>query len=174
MARSYSTTAPSGIAAPGGESGGLRISEPVSSIDVGATLLDLVGLLSLQPEERFGRGVSLVRLISADGRGQPARVLMAELVQGNATSTMVQLWPYRLIDMVGAEGAELYRIDRDPGERWDISAEEATMMARLERLRRVPEREAADERRPGVEVPQDGELRRQLDALGYIDPYGDV
>jgi hypothetical protein len=95
---------------------------------------------------------------------------MAELVQGKAMSTMVEDWPYRLIDMAGAKDSELYRVDRDPGQKRDLSAEETAVRDRLERLSGAHKRAAAERRRPEMAVPREGEVRRQLEALGYVDP----
>jgi arylsulfatase len=101
------------IRLPGGRSGGIRISEPASLLDVATTLLDLTGVLSTLPGTRVSRGVSLLDSLDTRAAADSPRLLLAELMHHGGTSTMAELWPYRMIDMVDAEGSALYRVDVD-------------------------------------------------------------
>jgi len=153
---------------PGGRGGGLRISEPVSLIDVPATLLEFAGQEQALSEGRFGRGVSLARLLEPGRTPEPTRAMLAELMQRDGMSTMVEEWPYRMIRMVDEERARLYRLDNDAGEAHDLAAEEPAVLQRLSELAKQMQPDAS-EIAAGEPVPRDGELQRQLEALGYVE-----
>jgi len=132
-------------------------------------VLDWVGALDALPGQSFGRGRSLLGLIERDRSGETARPLMAELVKRSGISTLLELWPYRLIDLAGRGEARLYQVERDPGETRDLAAELPDEVQRLERAARTLRGSAGSGAPGGVEVPLEGELRRQLEALGYLD-----
>jgi arylsulfatase A-like enzyme len=159
------------IRLPGGQGAGMRVSDPVSLIDVPPTLLELAGQLHAQPGKRFGRGRSLLPLLRADRVNRVAeapRPIMAKLTQGILAGTMLQIWPYRMINMKGEPMPKLYRIDRDPEERVNRAGVERKVVERLLTVAR--EIEAVGGVHPGsrVEALEDEALRQQLKALGYL------
>jgi arylsulfatase len=153
---------------PGGREGGLRISEPVSLIDVPATLLELAGQEHALDEGRFGRGVSLAPLLEPGRAPEPARAMRAELMQQGGMSSMLEEWPYRMIHMAGEEQARLYRLDRDAREAHDLAGEEPAVLERLSEIARRMQPDAS-EIATGEVVPREGELQKQLEALGYVE-----
>lgn len=158
---------------PGGRQGGLRISEPVSLIDLPITLLDLADALDREPGRRFGRGQSLAPLLAEAREPGPARALMAELINRPEPSTMLELWPHRLIQMSGDHSARLYRVDEDPGETRNLAEQAPAIVEALAERARTLRQEGGGAHGTGEKVPREGELRSQLEALGYIGEAGD-
>jgi arylsulfatase A-like enzyme len=156
------------IRLPGGKGGGARVSEPGSLIDVPATLLALAGEPGALDDGRFGRGLSLAPLLASTREPQSARALLAELMQREGMSIMVELWPYRMIQMAGEDEARLYRVDLDADESDDLAAEEPETVGRLieQRARLQPGTAGVA---AGEAVVPEGELQRQLEALGYME-----
>lgn len=151
---------------PGGRAGGLRINEPVSLLDVPPTLLELAGLLDQQPGQQFGRGASLAPMLARSP--EPPRALMAELIQPAGTNTMIEQWPYRMIRMVGEAEPRLYRVDLDADELDDLAAKEPSVIERLSTLGAAIRPDDAP-LATGEDVAREGELQRQLEALGYVE-----
>ena len=157
------------IRLPGGRMGGVRFAEPVSLIDVPPTVLDLAGLLDRQPEGEFGVGRSLVPLVDGDPSSGPPRALMAELAQQKRSGSMVQLWPYRLIQMSSESAPRLYRVDQGAWQRVDEAGEAAPLIERLTALGATLSDEAGGHVGAEVAEPVEGALRDQLEALGYLE-----
>jgi arylsulfatase A-like enzyme len=161
---------------PGGTTG-RRIAEPVSLVDVPATLLELLSFPPAPGGIDAGDGVSLVPLMAgeraADG---PARTLVAQVDAAmRARAFMIQQWPWRLIateqDYRDRSGiTELFDVERDPSERNDRAAAEPDrlqeMLAALEETRRALAADAAPE---GPDATWTPDLERRLEALGYLD-----
>lgn len=157
------------IRLPGGRMGGVRITEPVSLIDVPPTVLDLVGLLDRQHKGEFGVGRSLVPLLDGNPLSGPPRALLAELALPKRSGSMVQLWPHRLIQVSSESAPRLYRVDHGAWQRVDPTGETAPLIEHLRKLGRGLLDEAGDHVGADVALPDDETLRGQLEALGYLE-----
>jgi arylsulfatase A-like enzyme len=163
------------IREPGGVGAGRRIAEPVSLVDLPATILDWLGFLPLENGRAFGNGRSLVPLLrgSPEGRSLPTRHLLAQLDEVSAgRAFLVQEWPYRLLqiekDYRGrGSTVELFDVAEDPEERVDLAPQRRERVAELEALAR--ELRGALEAHPfeGDPAELDEDLARRLEALGY-------
>lgn len=156
------------IAAPDRLPTGVRVRAPVSLTDLHATLLELAGL-GASPG-------SLLRHL--DGApGAPSRVAAAAFEDARlsravggrfATSwRLLREGPWALVR--GDDGsAELYRLDRDPGMRRDLAAQEPE---RLRALAAAAEAHFAGEVEPRP-AALDAAVVERLRALGYAAPDG--
>ncbi len=164
---------------------GTRIEAPSSAIDVGATLLDLLGLrpgsgglpgVSLAPlwrgEPRRTRPIVAQRPLHDDDDldGNAERRSTLEWHAGRPAAARGELlsltdWPYKLIWSADGEPA-LYDLLEDPAERRDLSAERPEVAARLggELDEWFAKRRPAPE---GLELTVPPSVREQLEALGY-------
>jgi arylsulfatase A-like enzyme len=164
------------IREPAGVGAGRRIAEPVSLVDLSATILDWLGLLPPENGGAFGNGRSLVPLLREprEGRLPPTRHLLAQLDEVSAgRAFLVQEWPYRLLqiekDYQGRENAvELFDVAADPEELVDLAPQRSERVAELEALARALR--SALEAHPfeGDPAQIDEDLARQLEALGYV------
>ncbi len=149
---------------------GLRVSEPVSLIDVAPTVLDEVGLGA--PDGIHGGGLFgdhrvVDRMIVLQRRAYSSKKDQGVDVRGDLMG--VVRWPEKLLMNEGAdvEDEELYDLDHDPREQNDISVrrrpEVQALRGHLETwTRATPE--------PGREqAPLSEEDKRELRALGYVD-----
>lgn len=143
------------IKLPHSELGGRRIGALAAMVDVMPTLLDLLGL----PPHPEAQGVSLVPAVVGD------RTVRHAVSLGNALRTDRWKW-------IG-NGAALYDLAGDPGERTDLARSQATtaaeLAARLERLGAEDRaaRAGADPAPAPVELEDDE--RAELEALGYVE-----
>ena len=144
---------------PGGEPRG-RFAAPVSSLDIVPTVLDVLELPV--PDHLIGRS------------------LLAPLVQHRVRSALrEELHPCVSVDYEGwklvqpdaarfSEGAQLYRVESDPGEQDDVSADHPE---RVELLRELYTRHLEAQERTTV-LRKGGTLRpevvQELEALGYL------
>ncbi|HLU66374.1 MAG TPA: sulfatase-like hydrolase/transferase [Kofleriaceae bacterium] len=115
------------IAAPGGRS--RVVSRPVSMIDLGPTLLDLVGLE--RPAGQNGRSLAGVIL---DGAAPPDRMVLAELIADrNITRNLVAGFAgtWHVIWDLDANTYELYDLAADPGNQRDLARDEPERLARM-------------------------------------------
>ncbi len=148
---------------PGGRDAGRVREDPVSVVDLLPLVAREVGLAL--PEGVEGRPVGERELVVAESfRDALAIRILGPRFDRDLVSGI--RWPWKLI--VSDRGkAELYRLDRDPGERVDLADGEAerALLAELERARsgfRPPARAAA----PEAVSP---ETRERLRELGYIE-----
>jgi arylsulfatase A-like enzyme len=163
------------IREPGGIGAGRRIAEPVSLVDLPATILDWLGFLPPESGGAFGNGRSLVPLLREPAEGRPlaTRQLLAQLDEAaSGRAFLVQEWPYRLLqiekDYRGRENAvELFDVAADPDELVDLAPRQSGRVAELEALARALR--SALEAHPfeGDPAELDEDLARQLEALGY-------
>jgi hypothetical protein len=108
------------------------VDHPVALIDVGATLVDLVGL---EPPAAF-RGQSLLPAI--DGKSLPERPIFGELLPATAWpkhETMMVEGNYKITHKITDRRWELHDLAADPGQRADLSRD-AKHTARFEELRK--------------------------------------
>jgi Sulfatase/Putative metal-binding motif len=107
------------------------VAEPVSVVDVGATLLDLVGLE--RPAGQNGR--SLAAAVRGDGPA-PDRTVLAELIADrNISRNLVAAFhgEWKLIWDLDANTYELYSLVDDPGDTRDLAADQAAVAAEMRR-----------------------------------------
>ena len=110
------------VRAPGVTSSGVVIDDPVTSVDFYPTLLELAGLRT-RPDQHVD-GESMVPLL----RGQD--VVRAPMYwhyphygnQGGAPSAAIRAGDWKLIKWYEDGETELYHLEEDPGERYDLSA----------------------------------------------------
>jgi hypothetical protein len=128
-----------------------KISDPISTIDIAPTLLDLAGL----PVPDAVGGRSLLSLIG--GKRDPERTLYVE--GRGAHSIRVGRWLLLLRDAafrhVRSKGrrysraVELYDLETDPGQRVDVAKRHPDVVARLTKLDAA---RGAHSRRPGKDA----------------------
>jgi choline-sulfatase len=119
------TRVPLVIAAPGGTA--RTAAEPVSVIDVGPTLLDLVGLP--RPAGQNGRSLAGVVL---SGEKPPDRMVLAELIADrNITRNLVAGFHggWHIVWDQDANTYELYDLARDPGNTRDLAASRGEVLS---------------------------------------------
>lgn len=159
---------------PDGRGSGRRIEQPVSLVDVPATILDRLGLLEAGPDGGFGDGRSLVPLLSDAVEAPTPRLLLAQLDEKSAGSALlIQKWPYRLLqienDYRGNDDAvELYDVENDPREQTDLAPRSQRRVSRLTALAREFRAALENSRFEGDKVQLDEDMRRRLEALGYV------
>jgi arylsulfatase A-like enzyme len=113
----------------GGLTQGRDVPQLTANVDLMPTLLELCGV---DPGDHGFDGRSLAPLLRGEAGDWPDRVLVtdsqrvARPIKWRKSATMTQRW--RLIN-----GAELYDIQADPGQRHDVAAEHPAVVARLRR-----------------------------------------
>lgn len=162
------------VRTPGG-SGGVRVPELVELVDVGPTLLELVGLGDARPSD----GVSLVPLLRGSAAADPTdpeRVAFSEL---HADPQVAPVWRakrhraalttphFGLLAGSEPEALELYDLTGDPRQQQDLAREDASRLGMLsrrlsEQATNVWEAAPSPER---LEAPDVERLR----ALGYLE-----
>jgi len=146
-----------------------RVRQPVRTVDIMPTVLDLLGTKPPVPIE----GVSLVPLMSGaaselalDGYGEAMYPLHH---YGWSELTTLRSDRYKLID---APRPELYDLERDPNELVNLFDERRTvadaMLRQLRERKRVMEADAPEA--PKTE-DVDPETRARLAALGYVGSF---
>jgi len=164
---------------------GVRIAQPVSTLGVFATILDLAGI-EAPPTLQVGSLAPLARGESQDGGGPILSELHVnrEIRSGSAAPDpqMQSDRRYRLLregsfKLVASSKGEsfFYDLSADPGETRDLSAERTAdvsamraRMAQVEKEIGLPELDAPVA--AGAEAPElDAATREQLRALGYAD-----
>jgi arylsulfatase A-like enzyme len=142
---------------------GRVVDQPAGLLDVYPTLLDLLGIPA--PAELQGR--SLAAALRGAGTGGP-RPMLAELRAPKPAMNALRDGVWKLIRTEAPPHSALYRLDRDPAERHDLSGQHPDVLQRLEaQLRRVL---AALPPPPPVQqvVIDDPELREQLESMQYL------
>lgn len=169
------------LSLPGRIPQGLRVETPVEGVDLSPTLLDLLAIEV--PEGMQGR--SLVPLLAGAPAPEP-RPRFAQAIFGRLYSyDAVRFGPWKLIrqnpvarddgetgkEASGTVAYELYDLSRDPGEtqnRWDGEPVVGnTLRAMLEW--RVLQDAARDRSAPADAGALDAQMRRNLQALGYLE-----
>ena len=165
---------PLGFVAPGLLPADGAIDGPVELLDIKPTLLELLGIEDPSP----GPGRSLLPTL-AGGPGDPQRPVFSEY--GDTAIHTVRQGPWKLIvnpeehqplcfvgappDLFPIARYELYNLVDDPGETENLAER---FPDRVEQLSALLEARFAEleQRRQTGEIPED--LRRQLEALGYV------
>jgi len=154
---------------PGNRGGGRVVPEPVSTLDVLPTIMEIVGLDN--PGNLAGRSL-LAAMLGEEEIGP--RTLLAE--QGSApdrfTKALVE-WPWKLLYFREGETerVELFNLDQDPYERTDLSGQATAVAAELvEKLWSIFDLDSpltqSDEQRP---AELDEAARQRLRSLGYVN-----
>ena len=170
---------PLGISAPGLIRAGGRVPQVVELIDVMPTLLSLLGLAV--PQEQHGR--SLVPYLERPGAGGAGKPAFSEYGSAPIHTVIQEDWklvhnpeaiePVCIPDAPPGHypiaRAELYDLSQDPGETRNLAAARPAKVAELEKL--IRQRYAALKSR-AWEQEIDEELRKELEALGYVAPGG--
>ncbi len=156
---------------------GLRISRRVHLMDVAPTLLELVGL----PAPESYMGTSLLPFARIDGEGLDVPEPSAIVSEMYTLKSLIDP-PWKIIKeypdgkrQLAKAPIVLYDIESDPGETRNLAAQNPETAARLEAmLEATIARDAREQVRDVPKVVNDPELRRQLEALGYVigDPDG--
>ncbi len=160
------------VRAPGRGLTPRRVSQPVRSVDIMPTILDLIGA----PAPQAVAGVSLLPLMSGEVRELPAAQLEAygEAMYplhhyGWSELTTLRSERYKLID---APRPELYDLERDPNELTNLFEERRSVGDAMLRQLRDRKREM-DAQAPEAPVNEDvdPETRARLAALGYVGSF---
>ncbi len=139
---------------------GVRYAEPVSTVDIVPTLLDMAALEVPQLS-----GGSLVPLLS--GGAPPSRPIFARSnYYGLELEAMVE-WPYKMVVNRTARSPAIFDLSTDPGEEVALHDPDDARLTRISRRLLRQMREIRRDRE-GAAVELSPELERQLRALGYI------
>ncbi len=162
------TKVPFVIRAPFSLTASRRVADPVRSVDLMPTVLDLLGVEAPKPMS----GTSLVPLMTGARREMALDAYSESMYPlhhyGWSDIRSLRAGRYKVID---APRPELYDLDRDPGEAANLFDERRavgdTMLAQLRRLESgFSKTEAA---LPAADV--DPEARARLAALGYVGSF---
>ena len=157
------------VRAPGRGLTPRRVSQPVRSVDIMPTVLDLIGGAPTQPIE----GVSLVPLMSGEVRELPLEAYGEAMYPlhhyGWSELTTLRSERFKLID---APRPELYDLERDPHELTNLFEERRSVGdAMLRQLRDRKREMAADAPEAAPPADVDPETRSRLAALGYVGSF---
>ncbi|MEK6631424.1 MAG: sulfatase-like hydrolase/transferase [Acidobacteriota bacterium] len=163
------TRVPLIIRAPFDQTRRRRVADPVRSVDVLPTVLDLLGV----PSPKAIAGVSLAPLMTGARKTLDLEGYAEALYPLHHYGwSELRAWRAGRFKAIDAPRPELYDLDRDPGETTNLYADRRsvadTMIARL----RAQEQDAADRGAPVQEKPEvDPETRARLAALGYVGSF---
>jgi arylsulfatase A-like enzyme len=121
------------VRAPGVTSPGSKCTTPITSTDFYPTLLELAGLKS-KPQQHLD-GVSLLPLLKGQRSLEPRELFWHYPHYGNQggqPGAAIRSGPWKLIEWYSSNKTELFRLDVDPGEQYDLAAQEPK---RLEAMR---------------------------------------
>lgn len=157
------------IHAPGRGLDPRRVAQPVRSVDIMPTVLDLLGTVPPEPVE----GRSLLPLMrgdvtemALDGYGEAMYPLHH---YGWSELTAMRSDRYKLID---APRPELYDLERDPGELTNLfDTRRSVADAMLRQLRERKQAMAAEAPEAPKTEEVDPETRARLAALGYVGSF---
>lgn len=158
------------VRAPFGALGGGRhVAEPVRSVDVMPTVLDLLQLAAPKSIE----GISLVPLMAGKGRDLGLESYAEAMYPlhhfGWSDLTALRSGRYKLID---APKPELYDLERDPNETNNLFGQRSTVGdAMQKRLRAMTAEMARTAPAQPAASDVDPETRSRLAALGYVGSF---
>lgn len=148
---------------------GRRVADPVRSVDLMPTVLDLLGIA---PPPAID-GVSLAPLMTGGRRSMDLEGYAEALYPLHHFGwSEMRAWRAGRYKAIDAPRPELYDLDRDPHETTNLYAERRTVAdGMIARLRTLEKEAAADDSvaRPAPEV--DTETRARLAALGYVGSF---
>jgi len=152
---------------PGG--GRHQIHDPVSLVDVPATVLDTV-LAGAGGMPAFGDGTSLLPLLA--GGSLPERPLFSQVKREQNAAFSLQLWPLRLVqidfDYASKEPrTELYQLEADPAGRENRAADKPDLVRELAATATALRARMEEDRFAARPVELDDAWRQRLGALGY-------
>lgn len=161
--------APLLIRLPGRVPAGQVLSEPVESVDIAPTVLQVLGMNSSKDHE----GVSLVSLME----GRPAQRPFYAVTEFLKAGRSVRVGTWKMIG-TSSRWKRLYNVAEDPGEQKNL-IEDAPLARRMcelhmtealanpnKRFRQLKARTGRTFKSEDVEM--DPELKKQLEALGYF------
>ncbi|HEY3380395.1 MAG TPA: sulfatase-like hydrolase/transferase [Vicinamibacterales bacterium] len=157
------------IRAPFDRLRGRRVADPVRSVDLFPTVLDLMGL----PSPKGIAGVSLTPLMNGSRTTLDLEGYAEALYPLHHFGwSELRAWRAGRYKAIDAPRPELYDLERDPHETTNLYAERRTMadgmIARLrEKEKDTPSAESASKPTPEV----DPEARARLAALGYVGSF---
>jgi arylsulfatase A-like enzyme/Tfp pilus assembly protein PilF len=163
------TRVPFVIRAPFARVAGRRVADPVRSVDLVPTVLDLMGIA---PPKGIA-GVSLAPLMTGDRKTLDLEAYAEALYPLHHFGwSDLRAWRAGRYKVIDAPRPELYDLDRDPQEEKNLYADRRTladgMISRLrEHEKDTPGNEGAS--KPAVDV--DPEARARLAALGYVGSF---
>jgi arylsulfatase A-like enzyme len=157
-----------------------RIKQQVRLIDIMPTVLDVVGI---DYDTTKMQGISLLPLIKGERIGDEELVAISEAISEGPEMKSFRTSKIKYIYTVEiAEGGEriliadnpdreeLYDLEHDPGERYNLQAEEPNLASKLKNeindILKEAVKTSAGQRDKRIEVDQ--ETRNKLKALGYI------
>jgi arylsulfatase A-like enzyme len=152
------------------------VPQTVELIDVMPTLLALLGL----PAPQMQHGRSLVPYLERPGGGGAGKPAFSEYGSTDIHTVIRGRWklvsnpqghepvciPEAPMPHFPIARTELYDLETDPGETNNLAEKEPRTVAELSKL--ISERFSGLPRRGPQQVPE--ELRKELEALGYVAP----
>ncbi len=163
------TRVPFIIRAPFERLRGRRVADPVRSVDLMPTVLDLLGI----PPPPNIAGVSLIALMTGTRKSLDLEGYAEALYPLHHFGwSEMRAWRSGRYKMIDAPRPELYDLDRDPHETTNLYGEHRTladgMIARLRQQEKdAPGAEAASTPAPEI----DTDTRARLAALGYVGSF---
>lgn len=164
------TRTPFLIRAPFERTRGRRVLEPVRSVDLMPTVLDLLGL---PPARGSLSGVTLAPLMTGDGSelglDAYAEAMYPLHHYGWSPLRALRAGRFKLID---APRPELYDLEQDPGEQNNLFDERQALGVRMQgELRALQQRLTAVTADAPPSTSVDPEVRERLAALGYVGSF---
>jgi len=150
---------------------GLKISTPVSLLDLFPTLFDLLGLNEVISLPYPLEGEDLSQAFSEGKEPEKKEPICSELTQGSQRAWSLLNYPWKIIHSVfsSAEVTELYNLADDPQEKNDLSAtypdETEKLLASLEKIMNLAGQKVFRSQRRWISPAEKEKLR----SLGYID-----
>lgn len=143
-----------------------RVPDPVRLVDLMPTLLEL---LDIDPPP-VSHGRSLVPVMA----GENGEAIEVSASWGEATTWSLRLDRWKLVrrDHPGGTELELYDLESDPGETQDLAAAQSQRTRKMAARMVAIQAEAAmllEEASPGSQRDLSWEVRRRLQALGYVN-----
>jgi arylsulfatase A-like enzyme len=152
--------------------GGRVVDDPVSSIDIAPTILEMAGV----PLPKVMDGESLLPVLR-DGTSPQRGVTLSEVDRSmksrdlRGTTVSVRTAEYKLMMSTWEDAPRLFDLRTDPGETWEISQSSPDVVARLKRVLPVSIASLAStngaESGPVAATPDRSTMER-LRALGYL------